>query len=46
MFTGGDEKICVHMTFDAVGEALVQAHILGVGGHLTPTNKVIFSKMG
>jgi hypothetical protein len=35
MFIGGDEKLCVHITFDAVGEALVQAHILGVGRHLT-----------
>jgi hypothetical protein len=46
MFIGGDGKICVHITFDAVGEALVQAHVLGVGRHLTATNKVIFSKMG
>lgn len=46
MFIGGDGKICVHITFDVVGEALVQAHILGVGRHLTPTNKVILSKIG
>jgi hypothetical protein len=46
MFIGGDGKIRVHITFDVVGEALVQAHILGVGRHLTPTNKVILSKIG
>jgi hypothetical protein len=31
MFIGGDGKTCVHIIFDVVGEALVQAHILGAG---------------